>query len=134
KLIANVSSKRQPLYILDDGVEFMTVNDQDSFSGRRYMDGVSLDIDVSVRATEVPDHLVVITRNVDDARAFSGFAQNFLNDVVVSLRPVTSAPHRPDVDQIADNVQVLEFVLAQKIEQNAGVRATGPEVHVGNPG
>ena len=134
ELIANVASKRQPLHVLDNGVEFVAVYDQNSFAGRRDVDGVSLDVDVSVRATEVPDHLVVITRDIDDARAFACFAQNFLNDVVMGLRPVTAAAHRPDVDQVADYVEVLKLVISKKVEQDAGVRAASAEMHVGNPG
>jgi len=74
ELIANVAGKRQPLHVLDDGVEFVTMNDQNSFAGRCDMDGVALDVDVSVRATEISNHLVMITRDVNDAGAFACFA------------------------------------------------------------
>ena len=133
-MIANVARERQPLHVLDNGVEFVAVYDQNSFAGRRDVDGVSLDVDVSVRAAEISDHLVVITRDVDDARALSGFAQDFLNDVVMGLRPVTAAAHRPDVDQIADDVEVLKLVISKKVDQHTGVRAASAEMHVGNPG
>jgi len=52
----------------------------------------------------------------------------------MGLRPVTAAAHRPDVDQIADDVEVLKLVVSKKIEQHGSVRAASTQMHVGNPG
>src|SRR5205823_6795935 len=106
---------------------------QDTFAGCGHVNGATLDLNVSVRPAKVRYHLIVVSGNVKDARAFSRLAQNFLDDVVMSLRPVTAASHRPNVDQIANDVEVLEFVFPEEIEQNVGVRAASAEVHVGNP-
>ena len=62
------------------------------------MNSMFLNSDVAIGAVKRADHLIVITRDVDDACAFARFAQNFLDDVVVLLRPVTAAAHLPDVD------------------------------------
>ncbi len=75
----------------------------------------------------------MIARDVNSARAFARFAQNFLNDVIMLLRPINSAPQLPDIDQIADNIKRLELVLAQEIEQRAGITAARAQVHVGYP-
>ena len=66
-------------------------------------------------------------------RALASFAQNFLDHVVVLLRPVNSATQRPDIDQVADDVERIEIVLAQKIEQRSGVAATRTQVGIGDP-
>ena len=89
-----------------------------------------LDLDVAVGATEVRHQLVVISRDLDHVHAFAGFAQNFLDHVIVLLRPVNSATQRPDIDQVADDVQSLEIVRAQEIEQRCGIAATRTEVRI----
>ena len=92
-----------------------------------------LDLDVAVDPTEAHDQLVVISRDVDHVRSFAGFAQNFLNHVIVLLRPINSPTQRPDIDQVAHNVQSLEIVRPQKIEQRCGVTATRAQVRIGDP-
>jgi len=57
-----------------------------------------------------------------------------LDDVVVLLRPVNTAPQLPDVDQIADDVKRFTFVLAQKSQKRAGIGAARVQMNVGNPG
>ena len=80
------------------------------------------------------EKLIVVPRDVDDPGAFARFAQQFLDDVVMFLRPINPAPQRPDIDQIADDVERLELVVLQKMKQSSGVAAPGPEMDVGDPG
>jgi len=68
----------------------------------------------------------VVTWDVNDARSLARFAENLLDDVVVLLRPVTTATQLPDIDQIAHDIERLAFVFAQEIEQRAGIAATRP--------
>ncbi len=75
-----------------------------------------LDLDVAVGPAEVGHQLIVISGDVDYMRALASFAQNFLDHVVVLLRPVNSATQRPNIDQVAHDIESIEIVLAQKIE------------------
>ncbi len=97
------------------------------------MDCPLLDLDVAVGPAEVGHQLVVISRDVDHMRSFARFAQKFLDHVVVLLRPINSTTQRPDIDQVADDVQNLEVVFAQKIQQRRGVAAARTQVRVGDP-
>ena len=80
------------------------------------MDGMLLDRDCPINATERTDHLIVISRDIDYACSFARFAQDFLDDVVMLLRPVAAAANLPDVDQVAHDIKHLEIVLTQEIE------------------
>ena len=133
KLITKVASKREPPHVLYHGIEFVAVNNQDAFPGGGDMDCPLLDLDVAVGPAEVGHQLVVISRDVDHMRSFARFAQKFLDHVVVLLRPINSATQRPDIDQVADDVQNLEVVFAQKIQQRRGVAAACAQVRVGDP-
>jgi len=62
-----------------------------------------------------------------------GLAQDFLDDVVVLLRPINSAAQSPDIDQIAHHIERLEVVLAEKIEQRYGIAAARAQMRVGDP-
>ena len=85
-----------------------------------------------MRAVIVAQELVVIAGHVDDARALARLAQQLLHDVVVRLRPVPGRAQRPAVDDVADQIDGVGFVLAQEIEQLVGLAAARAEMHVGN--
>ena len=48
------------------------------------MDRVLLDLDIPVGTTEARHQFIVISRDINDTRPLAGFAQNFLDDVVVN--------------------------------------------------
>ena len=75
----------------------------------------------------------MIAGDINDVCAFARFAQEFLDDIVVLLRPIDSAPHLPDIDQVADDVERFEIVIAQEFQERSGLAAARPKVHVGNP-
>ena len=55
------------------------------------MNCVFLDVDVPVSTEEVGYQLIVIAGNVNYASALARLAQDFLDDVVMLLRPINSA-------------------------------------------
>ena len=116
KLVTEIASECEPLNVLYHGVEFVAMDHQNSFPGCGHVNCPLFDLDVTVGPAKVAHQLVVISRDVDHVRAFAGFAQNFLDHVVVLLRPKNSAAQRPDIDQVAHDVQSIEIVFAQKIE------------------
>src|ERR1700682_3838814 len=101
----------------------MAVNNQNAPPIGGGVDEVFGDRDMAVVTAKASEEFVVVAGDVNDASAFARFAQEFLDDVVVLLRPIDSAPHLPDIDQIADDVERFEFVIAQKIPKRAGVAA-----------
>jgi hypothetical protein len=112
----------------------VTVNDQDTPPIRGCVDEMFGDRNVAVVAAEAGEEFVMISRDVNDARAFAGLTQEFLDDVVVLLRPIDSAPHLPGIDQVADDIERLEIVIAEEFEDRTGVTVARPEVDVGDPG
>src|SRR5207248_7048712 len=97
------------------------------------MNDVLLDVDVSVSTKEAGYHLIVISRNINYASTLASLAQDFLDYVVMLLRPIDSPVQRPDIDQITHNIERLEVVLAKKIEQCCGIAAARAQMHVGDP-
>ena len=75
-----------------------------------------LDLDIAVDAAKAGHEFIVVSRDVNNARSLAGFPQNFLDYVIMLLRPINSATQRPNIDQIADDVESAEIILAQKIE------------------
>ena len=136
KLVANVACEREPLHPAAAGhhhVEFVTVNNQYPLACGGHMDCVLLNLDIPVGATEARHQFVVISRDVNYAGALAGFAENFLDHIVVLLWPVNCAPQRPDIDEIAHDVQRVEIGFAQKVQQRSGVATARAQVRVGNP-
>ena len=93
----------------------MAVYNEDAPAVGRGVDGVFLNRDVSINTGEPLDEFIVVTGDVDDLGTFARCAQDFLDDVVVLLRPINSATQLPDIDQTADDVESADLVIAQEI-------------------
>src|SRR5262249_36533294 len=109
------------------------MNNQDALAWGGHVNRALRYLIVPAHATKARHQFVVISGNVNYACAFACFAQNFLDHVVVLLRPINCPPERPDIDQVAHDVESVEIGLAQKIQQRGGVAAARAEVRVGNP-
>ena len=85
---------------------------------------------------DLPDELagefVVIARHEHHPGAVPHLAQQLLNDVVVRLRPIPGGSQSPAVDDVADQVDRIRVVVAQKIENQGGLTSAGAQMHVGN--
>lgn len=128
-----VAEKREPARIADDDVELVAVQDEILLSLRGLVDGVAPHFDAAeIHAAHVAYAVVVIARNEDDTRAFSRLAENFLQDIVVRLRPMRSAANFPKIDNVADEEKRFHFNAAQKFEKFAGLGGAGTQVNVGN--
>jgi len=75
----------------------------------------------------------VISRDVNNRHALARLAQNLLDHVVVLLWPIATASQLPDVDQIADDVELLAIVIAQELKHRLGVACPCPEMKIGDP-
>src|SRR5438046_2379519 len=107
KLVTNAAGEREPLRVLHNRVQLVSVNDKQPAPIGRVVNGVLLDRNIAVRAGECADEFVMVAGDIDNRHAFARLAQNFLNDVVLWLRPEHSTSQLPDVDQIADDVSLL---------------------------
>jgi hypothetical protein len=133
KLVTKIACEREPLHILHHRVQLVAVDNKDALSIRRSMNRMFLDRDVSESAVVIGEHLVVITRDINNAGAFARLAQNFLDDVVVLLWPVAPAAQLPDIDEIADDVKRFKLIIAQKIQERARVTPTRAQVNIRDP-
>lgn len=130
ELVAKIAQQREPLDILNNGVELMPVKDQNTAPIRRDMNRMLLNRDRTIRSEVAGKELVVISRNVDHPGPFARLAQNFLDDVVVLLWPVNPAPQRPDINQVADNVERVELVFLQEVEKRRRAATSGAEMDI----
>ena len=73
---------------------------------------------------------VVIAGNEQHARALACLAQEFLDDVIVRLRPEPALLEPPAVDDIADQIPGLGLVVAEEVQQQFGLGAARPQMHV----
>src|SRR5947209_9688651 len=82
ELVANVTDESEPADILHDGIELVPVDDEDAAVVCRGVTRALLDGDVAVSAFEARDEFVVISRQVDDPRAFPRGAPDILHNGV----------------------------------------------------
>ena len=127
EVVGAVAGERQPLGILDDAVELIAVQDEKPPPVRGYMHGFGQDGDAAEPVSgEIPEILVMIAGDVDDARSLARLAQELLDDVVVVLAPVPGAPHPPDIDDVADEVEIMRLGRAKEIQEKLGIASSVP--------
>ena len=97
------------------------------------MNGIFLERDARVMPVESGEEFIVVADDVDDFRSPPAFAQEFLNDIVVFLRPVDAPAQGPNVDEIADKVEGVELHILEKFEEDAGLASARAKVNIGNP-
>jgi len=119
---------------MGETVKLMPVNHEITFAIRR---GVDRAFDeghgAEAHAQEFLQEFVVIARDESDARFLAVLAEQFLNQEIVVLRPIPLAAQLPAIDEITDDVEMLAFRIAQKIEQFADLRVFGAKMNVRNP-
>ena len=63
----------------------------------------------------------------------TGLAKQFLDDVVMFLRPVKALFQLPAIDDVADKIQRLASRVFQEMEQRLGTSAMAAKMCVRNP-
>lgn len=118
---------------MHDDVEFVAVDDEQTPAISRAMDGIFLQGNTAVVALEAAEKFVVVAHNIDDFGALAAFAEKLLDNVVVGLGPENASAKGPDIDEVAYEVEFLEFRIAEEIQKSAGVASPGSQVNVRYP-
>src|SRR5882724_7658145 len=123
----------EPARVLHHEVEDVAVDDEIAPAVDAFVDSVFDDVDAAeMGAVIVAQELVVIAGHIDNLGALARLAQHFLYEVVVRLRPVPIGSQRPAVDDIADEIDGIGVMAAEKVQQSFGLRAAGSEMDVGD--
>jgi len=97
------------------------------------MDRTRHHFDGAVVAVKARDKLVVIPRDIDHTRPLATGAQDFLDHVIVRLRPIDPATQRPHIDQVSDHIKGFEFVSAEEMQQGFSFTPAGAQVDIRDP-
>src|SRR5690606_42074177 len=102
----------------DHDVKNVAVDDQIFLAVRRFVNCRLTDLDAAeMGAIEVAQEFVVVPGNIDYSRALAPLAQQFLDDVIVALRPVPALSQTPAVNDVTNKIDDLGIVKAQKLYQ-----------------
>ena len=82
---------------------------------------------------KIADKHIVIAGDEYDARAFARLAQEFLNHIIVRLRPVPALFQLPAINNIADQINTLRFVVRQKVQQGVRLTILRTQMDIGQP-
>ena len=119
--------------MLDHHVEHVAVHDQITPAVGGLVDRGLDHVDAAeMGAVIVAQELVVIAGQIDDARALARLAQQLLHHVVMVLRPEPAGAQLPAVDDVADQINGLGIVIAQKADELIGLATARAEMHIGN--
>ena len=132
-LVGPVAEKREPAGIIDHDVELIAVDDEEPPAVRSLVDRGVHHLDAAERHAEIgAGELVVVAGQENHPCSLANLAQQFLDDVVMGLRPVPAAFERPAIDDVADEVDRLRIMILQKIDQKVGLAAPLAKVDIGD--
>jgi hypothetical protein len=75
----------------------------------------------------------MIARNIDHAGAVTRFSQQFLDNVIMFLRPVEAFFQLPAINDVADQIQGFAARIFQKMQQLFGTGPWRSEMRVRDP-
>jgi hypothetical protein len=131
ELISTVAEEGQPGGRPDDHIELVSMHDDIAASVGCAMHDAPQDLyPAEMHTAEVAQAFVVIAWNEDYMCALPSFAQEFLDDVVMGLRPVRTASHFPKINDISNEIDRVGVVVPKKVEQGRSLRRSRAEVHV----
>src|SRR5215467_1055106 len=114
-------------------VEMIAMDDQVAAAVGAIMDEALCNLDAAeMGAVVLTQKLVVIARHVDHAGAFARLTQQLLDDIVMSLGPIPSRSQAPTVDDVADQVDGIGVVMAQKVEKKVRLAPACAKMDVRN--
>src|SRR5262249_46562905 len=100
---------------------------------RRGVDDVAVDLNAAEpKPNKIPQTLVMVAGDVYEARSLAHPTQQFLQNIVVRLCPMRSAPHLPEVDYVTHQVNGVGLVCLEGLREPGGLGRAGPQVHVRN--
>jgi len=112
-------------------IELVPVDDEKAPSVGKFVDGVFSDFNPPEKQPGISaDEIVVVAWNVDDTRTLADFPQKLLHDIVVRLRPIPGALQPPAVENVADEVNRLCIMVAEKIKQQVRLTISASEMNI----
>ena len=104
--------------MLDHAVEQVTMDNPQPLAIGSFVDVVFLDSNLAKIETEImPRSFVMIARNIYNASTVAGLAKQFLNYVIMFLRPEKAFLQLPAINDIVYEIEFLATCVFQKMEQ-----------------
>ena len=128
-----VAENRKPLVIPGHHVEFVAMQQHVALAVGGGVHVLAAHADVAKGGVDVlAQQLVVVARHQEHLDAVARALEHLLHEGVHRRRPVHAAlAHGPEVDDVADQEQVLGVVFLEEIEQPVRLAGARAEVDVG---
>jgi len=132
--ISLIAKEREPAVRQHDGVEFVTMRNQQPPPIGGGVDRLTLDLDAAeIHAGELAKHFVVIAGHIDYASAAFRPLHDAPDDVVVRIGPIEFLLHPPAIDDVADQIHRLAVGAVEEIDQQFGGAASSAQMDIADP-
>ena len=131
KGVSAVSNIGQPADMLDHTVEQVAMDNPQSLAVGSFVDVVFLDGNLAkIEAEIVARGFVMIAWDIDNVGTAAGFAQQFLDDVIMFLRPEKAFLQLPAINDIANKIEFLATCVFQEMKQCLGTTTLSAKMSV----
>ena len=132
EVVGDVAQHRHPAVMTHHLIEFVAVQQQVAAAIGRGVDVLADHADVAERGVDVlAQGFVMVAGNQHHLIPAPRPSQHFLHHGVLLRRPVDRSAHRPEIDDIPDQKEMVGFVLAQKIDESSRLAAARSEMDIG---
>lgn len=116
EFVGTVTKESEPSGIADDHIKLIAMHDEKTPAIGRFMDCIAMDFDAAkIHAAIIAQRFIVIAGDENDARSLAHFPEEFLQNIIMRLRPDRAAFHTPEIDNVADKINGLCVVYFQKV-------------------
>ena len=113
-------------------VELVAVNEQEAPAVGRLVDDLVHHLDIAENNTAiVAQRLIVVAGNEYNPVAVPGSAQQLLHHRILGRRPTDAATHRPEVNNVANQIGLLGRVFAQEVDKPVCLARPGAKMNIG---
>ena len=131
-VVHHVAEDGDPAVMAGDLVKLVAMQEQEAAPVGQRMHVLADDANVTEGDAEVvAQRFVVISGDENDPLAVPRPPQDLLHKSVLGFGPYDVAAHRPEIDDVADEEDVLRRVAAHEAKQTIGLAGTRAKVDVG---
>src|SRR5690348_11524093 len=117
EVVGPVAEEGEPFRMTHHDVEFVAMNDKVALAVGGRVNRPPLDLNAPEgQAEELTGELVMVAGHEHHPRAAPDLAQQFLDHVVVRLRPVPAGAEAPAVDDVADQIDGVSLDMTQHVQ------------------
>ena len=130
-MIADIS---QPAGMLDHIIKQITMDNPKPVTIDACMDGIIHYLNFTeTQPQKLAGHFIMVTGDIDDLCSATRLAEQFLDNIIMLLRPIPALFQLPAINHVTDKIHGFTFGMLDEMENLACTGPVSAQMRIGNP-